>query len=336
MVLSMPDGLRIGALVLENPVLLAPMSGVTDLTFRRMARRMGAGLAFSEMIASNAMLGGGAKTLRLLETCAEDQPLAVQLSGRDPAVMAEAARLAFAAGARLIDINMGCPMRKVVSGWAGSALMRDPDLAARIVAAVVKAVPVPVAVKMRAGWDEGSINAPELARIVAGSGASMVTVHGRTRAQLYGGRADWRVVAAVKRAVSIPVIGNGDIASPEEAARLLAVSGADGVMIGRAAMGRPWLPGQIARFLATGEHAADPAAALRRAAMLEHFDGVAARLEGGAGVRAMRRHLAWYAEGATEVETFRAAINRTEDPAAVRGLIAALDWKPPVGLRSAA
>ncbi|MCW8952622.1 MAG: tRNA dihydrouridine synthase DusB, partial [Rhodospirillales bacterium] len=243
--------LRIGSVVLNSPVVLAPMSGVTDMPFRRLVKSFGVGLVVSEMIASQAMIRANRKTMKIASPCADEYPMSVQLAGCEPEIMAEAARLNVDRGASIIDINMGCPVKKVIKGDAGAALMRDERLAGRIIEAVVKSVDLPVTVKMRLGWDDSSRNAATIARIAQDAGAQAVTVHGRTRAQFYKGQADWEAIMAVKDAVKIPVIGNGDVASPQDALKLLEKSGADGVMVGRATYGQPWLLMQIERYLET-------------------------------------------------------------------------------------
>ncbi|MEK7246501.1 MAG: tRNA dihydrouridine synthase DusB [Pseudomonadota bacterium] len=310
--------LQIGHIRLESPVILAPMSGVTDLPFRRLVRRLGVGLVVSEMIASKAVIHEAKKTLRMASSAPEEQPMAVQLAGCEPEVMAEAARINVARGAQLIDINMGCPVKKVVNGDAGSALMRDERLAGRILEAVVKAVPVPVTLKMRTGWDDNNRNAPRLAKIAEESGIRAVTVHGRTRCQLYTGRADWAFIRTVKEAVRIPVIGNGDVQTPEDARRLLDESGADGVMVGRGAYGRPWLPDQIQRFLATGEHVPDPPLGRQLAILLAHFEDILVHYGTEPGVRLARKHFGWYSRGLPNSAEFRAEINRIPDANRVR------------------
>jgi nifR3 family TIM-barrel protein len=304
--------IRLGDVTIAEPVILAPMSGVTDLPFRRLARRLGAPMVVSEMIASAAMVRENRTTLKMAEVDGFGGPASVQLAGCEPQVMAEAARLAVDRGAALVDINFGCPVKKVAVGQnAGSALMRDEIAAARILEATVKAVPVPVTLKMRMGWDHQNLNAPTLARIAEACGIRMVTVHGRTRQMFYSGTADWAFVAKVKQAVSIPVIVNGDILGPEDAAEALRQSGADGVMIGRGCYGRPWLPRLVADALA-GREAKEPDLATQYAILLEHYHAMLSHHGRDPGVRLARKHVAWYSKGLPGSAEFRVRINQAD------------------------
>jgi tRNA-dihydrouridine synthase B len=310
------------AVFLESPVILAPLSGVTDLPFRALAKSLGAPLVVSEMIASWAMVRENRNTMRMLEVVAGGGPSSVQLAGCDPAAMAEAARIAVANGANLIDINFGCPVKKVAIGQtAGSALMRDEALAERILAATVRAVDVPVTLKMRMGWDRESLNAPALAKIAENAGIAMVTVHGRTRQQFYEGSADWDFIANVKQAIKIPVIVNGDITTESRAAEALRRSGADGVMIGRGAYGRPWFLAQVAHFLKTGSLLPGPSLAAQKGILVRHYAAILAHFGEQSGVRLARKHVAWYSAGLRGSAAFRARMNRLDSAAQVLALI---------------
>lgn len=310
--------LSIGPVEIKDPVILAPMSGVTDMPFRRLVKRYGAGLVVSEMIASEAMIRATERSQKMSTNCAEEFPMSVQLAGCEASKMAEAAKLNEDRGAAIIDINMGCPVKKVVNGHAGSALMRDLDHAGELIHATVNAVSLPVTLKMRLGWDDSSFNAPELAKIAEQAGIKMIAVHGRTRCQMYRGHANWKKVGIVKQAVDLPVIVNGDINEFDDVTQALEDSGADGVMIGRGCYGKPWLIGQMMEYLRSGERIDAPDLDEQMETVLEHYDDMLHHYGVEGGVRIARKHLGWYTKGLHSSADFRNEINRMDDPAEVK------------------
>ncbi len=313
--------MQIGAHVLRNGLFVAPMAGVTDRPFRILARRYGAGLAVSEMVSSRPELRGSRKSLLRLDHAGEPGPVSVQIAGADPAMMADAARCNVERGAQIIDINMGCPAKKVCNVSAGSALLGDEPLVARILAAVVAAVAVPVTLKIRTGPDPQRRNALRIARIAEDAGVRLLAVHGRTRACGFGGHAEYDTIAAVKAAVRIPVIANGDLETPQEARAVLERTGADGLMIGRAAFGRPWIFREIEHFLATGTELPPPAPAQIEAVVREHLEGLYALYGEEQGLRVARKHLGWYTRALPGGEGFRQSVVRIEAAARQRDAV---------------
>ncbi|MDR6991584.1 tRNA dihydrouridine synthase DusB [Luteimonas sp. 3794] len=304
--------MQIGPYRIEPNVVLAPMAGVTDKPFRQLCKRLGAGLAMSEMTISDPRFWQTEKSLRRMDHDGEPAPVGVQIAGTEPAMLADAARYNVDHGAQIIDINMGCPAKKVCNAWAGSALMQDEALVARILDAVVRAVDVPVTLKIRTGWCAEHRNAPTIARIAEDAGIAALAVHGRTRDQHYTGTAEYDTIAAIKAALTIPVLANGDIDSPQKALAVLRHTGVDAVMVGRAAQGRPWIFREIAHFLATGTHLPSPTLAEIRDILLGHLEALHAFYGETSGVRIARKHLGWYAKERPENAAFRSVVNRAE------------------------
>lgn len=313
--------MRIGPYILKNGLFVAPMAGVTDRPFRILCRRLGAGMAVSEMVASQSLLYGSEKTRRRADHEGEPEPKSVQIAGADPQMLAQAARHNVANGAQIIDINMGCPAKKVCNVLAGSALLRDYDLVARILSTVVKAVDVPVTLKIRTGWDRDHRNGVDIARLAESCGVALLAVHGRTRCCFYEGSAEYETIAEIKAAVTIPVIANGDIDSPEKAASVLAATGVDGLMIGRAAQGRPWIFREIDHYLRTGETLPPPSRTELYEVLTDHLETLYAFYGEHTGVRMARKHIGWYSKGLTGAGAFRHSVNQAETIAEQQSLL---------------
>jgi tRNA-dihydrouridine synthase B len=313
--------MRIGPYQLKNKLIVAPMAGVTDRPFRQLCKQMGAGMAVSEMVASNSLLWGSEKTRRRANHDGEVEPISVQIAGADPQMLAEAARYNVDQGAQIIDINMGCPAKKVCNVMAGSALLKDEPLVARILEAVVHAVKVPVTLKIRTGWDRATRNAVQVAKIAEESGVRALAIHGRTRACGFSGQAEYETIAGVKAKIGIPVIANGDIDSPERVEQVLATTGADAVMIGRAAQGRPWMFREVNHYLATGRHLPPPEVGEIHRVLIAHLEELYAFYGEHTGVRVARKHISWYTKGLAGSAAFRHAMNQLQTCAEQRAAV---------------
>lgn len=320
--------MKIGNVALVNPVLTAPMAGITDKAFREILKKMGAGMVSTEMVSDKALTYGNRHTLELLDIEGDGYPVCVQIFGSEPDVMAEAAQIVESRGAHVIDINMGCPAPKIICNGEGSALMKNPELAGKIVKAVVNSVKVPVTVKMRKGWDGNSVNAVQVAQIAEDMGAKAVTVHGRTRDQFYSGRADWDIIAAVKKAVQIPVVGNGDIWAEEDARQMMETTGCDGVMIARGMLGNPWLVQKTVNILHGNLASDSPGISDKMQMAREHLHRVVELKEEIMGVKQMRKHLAWYIRGIRDAARIRTEINRLTKKQEIDNLLLSLVSSP--------
>ena len=312
--------LEIGGVRFDNPLVLAPLSGITNLPFRLIAKSLGAGMVVSELVSSNGLIRAQARTVKYLDTHPDEWPISMQIFGDDPECMAEAARVAEQSGAHLIDINIGCPVKKVVKRGAGCALMRDMPRSAKLIGAVVKAVSVPVTVKIRAGWNQDEVNAPEYAAMAEAEGVKGITVHGRTREQMFSGQADWDIIRRTVDAVSVPVIGNGDVKNADDASRMIHTTGASGVMIGRAAQGYPWIFREILGAWA-GQTIAPPTPQERQQVILRHMDLYVQSAGEATALREMRKHICWYVKGLPGSTRFRTQVQSIDTLDQVRGEI---------------
>ncbi len=313
--------IQLGKIKLKNNIILAPMSGVTDMPYRKLVHKFGAGLVVSEMIASRSMINHTKDAFRRAKVDIFSNNACVQLAGFEPDVIAQAAKMNEDMGAKIIDLNFGCPAKKIVNGYAGSALMKDEKLAQEIFEITVKAVKIPVTVKMRLGWDANTKNAPHLAKIAENSGIQMVTVHARTRSQFFSGKADWSLVAQVKDVLRIPLIVNGDIVNYHTAQEALRLSRADGIMIGRGCYGRPWLLNQIAHFLETGKEIPNPSLENQLSIILNHYDLILEHYGDILGIQIARKHLGWYSKGINNSSIFRSRVNQLQNPEKVKDFI---------------
>lgn len=313
--------MRIGNIVLKNNLILAPIAGVTGLPFRILARREGCGLAFTEMVSAKGLYYNDEKTEKLLDTCDEDRPLGVQIFGSEPEIMAYAARELSVREFDIIDINLGCPTPKIVKNGDGAALLLNPDLAAKVISSVVEASRVPVTVKMRIGWDENNINGIEIARIAQKAGVSAVTVHARTRCQFYRGKADWKYIKEIKRELDIPVIGNGDIFSPEDAKRMIEETGCDGIMIARGALGNPRIFNEVESYFKNGNLLPPLSPKEKLKSAVEHFHMEVEYRGEHIGIREMRKHFAWYLKGMRNANMIKEALYRADSVAEVLSII---------------
>ncbi len=319
--LSCLSPIKIGHIDIDPPLFLAPMAGITDYPFRKLAREFGVGAVVSEMLASQALIRDNQRTIRMVSTAREEYPLVMQISGVDPDTMAESARICRSLGAAIVDINMGCPQPKIVKTGAGAALMKDESLAGRIIESVVKAVDIPVTVKIRLGWDVKNMNGARIAKIAQEAGASLITVHGRTRSQMFAGRADWQAIGVIREEVSIPVVANGDITCPDDIEKCLKASGADGVMIGRGALGRPWLFLQCSSFMKHGKAVPEPGLEEQYKVARRHLEYLMEFYGHPTGVWLARKHMSWYTKGLKKGALFRKAVNMAETAEEIKRLL---------------